>query len=350
MTDSTEHDQRDERIEALSAQVRAADKRALAAERETAMVRGNLEREIAQCKATMAGMHAERGELQRECDRWKGKALATQETLDRDDRIAAGMSTAELVAEVKRARETRGCLIGEVQQLKTTCANQRKELHALNVERAKTLTKLEETQRRVAELESDCDRLRALAEASARANTELKRKSYPAALDLTPDCAPIAESPFPAAVAVAHGVVSTSDLSAFEISAATACDAMHVDADGLGFVKREWLDRHRASVAQQRRLLAEPAERKAQEEQKYGRVEYGPLTLDEMEESPEEMGHGHVIDLIGHLRETLATIDAVTGLAQRWETWHLGTLVGADFEAASARCARELREVLNGKR
>lgn len=40
-----EIDQRDERIEDLSAQVRAADKRALAAEREIALVRGNLERE-----------------------------------------------------------------------------------------------------------------------------------------------------------------------------------------------------------------------------------------------------------------------------------------------------------------
>ena len=54
--------------------------------------------------------------------------------------------------------------------------------------------------------------------------------------------------------------------------------------------------------------------------------------------------------LASHLRETLATLDAVTGLAQRWETWHLGTLVGAEFEAASARCARELREALSGKR
>lgn len=42
-----------------------------------------------------------------------------------------------------------------VDGLRASCDNQRKELHSLNVERKATLTKLEEAQRRVAELEAE---------------------------------------------------------------------------------------------------------------------------------------------------------------------------------------------------
>jgi chromosome segregation ATPase len=88
--------------------------------------RDGLRAELAQCKATMAGMHAARGELQRECDQ-------LQATVSRQH------------AELRELDDQR-------ELLKITCGNQRKELHSLNVERAKTLTKLEEAQRRIAEL------------------------------------------------------------------------------------------------------------------------------------------------------------------------------------------------------
>jgi hypothetical protein len=338
--------------------------------------------------------------------------------------------------------------------LRATCNNQRKELHMLNVERAKTLTKLEDAQRelsdanermdrlrlrgieeddsydpykrlcdivdeecglqpaklptgtmlsmienalfewrkRCIELEADSDSLLALAAVSTRDLVDLKRKSYYPSLDITPDCAPIAESPFPDAVAVAHSIVSTAELSAFEIAAAGAADAMHVDADGLGFVKRAWLERHRKAAERkppfvwtdedkarvvpgctvvtrgcrvaidgghnngygdflygpgrsptydatlcdpQSLLPPEPAERKPHD----GRV-YGPrwASLDEMEAGACTL---HTKDALAHLRELLDERKAI-------EDW-LATKGKKGFFAL-ADIHRELGEVLNGKR
>jgi uncharacterized coiled-coil DUF342 family protein len=89
----------------------------------------------------------------KERDHWKSKALGTQAQIDRDDRIAQGMSTAELVAELDRMREKRDELQGQLLQCRARCEAQRKELASLNVERKATLTKLEDAQKRVAELE-----------------------------------------------------------------------------------------------------------------------------------------------------------------------------------------------------
>ena len=150
-------------------------------------------------------------DLMRERDHWKSKAIGTQAQIDRDDRIAQGRSTAELVAELDaltvevtgsdctdahewlemlaQGNESRGEPHGFAQVIKNelqfasmemsnlkadrdewltqhenllamyrtseqTCHNQRKELHSLNVERAKTLTKLEDAQARIAELDA----------------------------------------------------------------------------------------------------------------------------------------------------------------------------------------------------
>jgi hypothetical protein len=49
--------------------------------------------------------------LLRDLDHWKSKALGTQAQIDRDDRIAQGMSTAELVAELERMREKRDAAV-----------------------------------------------------------------------------------------------------------------------------------------------------------------------------------------------------------------------------------------------
>lgn len=184
--------------------------------------------------------------------------------------------------------------------------------------------------------------------AERKAKAALPRKSYPVMPDPAFDCDPIADSPYVAAVAVAHGkavatskadahVVSTAELSAFEVAAASAADALHVDADGLGFVKREWLYRHRASVAQQRKLLSEPAERKAQEERRYGPQQ---LTLSEA-----IAAHGNsrtMEDVAGHIRETIATIDAVRAWCDKIRAMR-ELYRGDEFVA-------DLLEVLNGKR
>jgi len=464
-----ELDQRDERIEALSAQVRAADKRAIAAERAlvartVAAVGGRvseLERELERWRewkdgigcvpvaadddTAMAAIGDRCATLRRievilgvedsdeegagyealrkvvsERGHWKSKAIGTQAQIDRDDRIAQGMSTAELVAELKRMRETRIVAVNALNETKAKCANQRKELHTLNVERKATLTKLEEAQLelsvanermerlRLRGIEEDdsydpykrlCDivdeecglqpaklptgtmlsmienalfewrkrcgelaeerkphegqetaRVKALVdtlrnriaelengqrstehhqfsgdtsvagidahgcyhvaidsthhdaypsyvlsvaaaaiaelEARLRAAQTLPRKSYHVALDLTPDCAPIAESPFPAAVAVAH-------------------------AWGAG----------KGTTP-----LSEPAERKPHEGRVYAAgcgPDYDGETLDDIISNPSDWSHV-TYELALHLRELL------------------GERKGIE--------ARAIMEVLNGKR
>jgi uncharacterized coiled-coil DUF342 family protein len=278
------------------------------AHRENDELRRRLEAEISK---PIPAVKIEAGDayvadLLRDLDHWKSKALGTQAQIDRDDSIAQGMSTAELVAEVKRMREKRDELQGQLLQCRARCEAQRKELHTLNVERKATLTKLEDAQRRVAELEHPetgehvkgyRDGLQMMArqvEASQKRIAELEEQ-LSLALVINPPT---------------FGVVCTAD----------------------------------SEAVPERDTREEPAERKPHD----GRT-YGPrgATLEEMEAGACTL---HTKDALAHLRELLDERKAIEAMPDRWLSWHLGTLVGVEYVAASKRCAQELREVLNGKR
>lgn len=145
-----------------------------------------------------------------------------------------------------------------------------------------------------------------------------------------------ATSHWPLGKTDAHAV-STAELTPFEIAAANACDAMHVDADGLGFVKREWLDRYRANVQKQRQAMDEPA------------IEtITSWSVGKVLHALDRHVSAEALDTMAakYLRELLTKLDAVTGLAQRWES--AAHALGDDHP--TARYAQELREVLHGKR
>jgi hypothetical protein len=119
---------------------------------------------------------------------------------------------------------------------------------------------------------------------------------------------------------------------------------MHVEADGLGFVKRVWLGLHRASVAQQQKLLSDPAERKPHEGRVYG---VSKSTLEEILVP----GIGYtplVTDLADHVRELLDDRKAIEALVDRFEEVNK-CLFGEELVIADGM-VRELREVLSGKR
>lgn len=188
------------------------------------------------------------------------------------------------VAELLRERETLRSRVTGLEctcdQLRASCTNQRKELHALNVERKATLTKLEDAQRRIAELEAQ------LREAAQAETLSATRKEF-------------------------------------------------------------WDDVVARAKSDHDATQPEPAESKAQEEdRRYGRGEFKPFTLSELIDMHYDGYSGREAFL--HLRETLATIDAVRSLADEMDAFNK-CLFGEELVTAD-RMVRQLREVLNGKR
>jgi len=340
-----ELDQRDERIEALSAQVRAADKRAIAAER-------------ALVARTVAAVGGRVSELERELERWRewkdgigcvpvaadddtamdaiGDRCATLHRIevilgveDSDEEGAGYEALRKVVSErdtlraeasanrrvLKRMRETRIVAANALNETKTTCANQRKELHALNVERKATLTELENTQLELSGANERMERLRLRGIEEDDSYDPYKRLCD--IVDEEYGLQP-AKLPTGTILSMIENALSEWRKRCGELEAA-----------GKGTTP-----------------LSEPAERKPHEGRVYGSAPSIPMTLESMIE------HGETCptwqrttstpthQALLHLRELLDERMAIEAYAESLSR------MGPD---ASFRAA-EIREVLNGKR